>query len=154
MKIVETEVLSAEQKKSLCQLWNNEYPSKLRYNKKEEFDVYLNGLSNTKHYLLIDDTDKIKGWAFTFLRVDEVWFAIILDEQMQGQGKGSLLLEKIKKEEDNLNGWVVDHENDSKQEGEPYISPLLFYVKNGFSVCNGIRIENEKISAVKIKWKR
>jgi hypothetical protein len=29
MKIVETEVLSAEQKKSLCQLWNNEYPSKL-----------------------------------------------------------------------------------------------------------------------------
>jgi hypothetical protein len=36
-------------------------------------------------------------WAFTFLRVDEVWFAIILDEQMQEGGKGSLLLEKKKK---------------------------------------------------------
>jgi hypothetical protein len=37
-----------------------------------------------------------------------------------------LLLEKIKKkEEDNLNGWVVDHENDSKQEGEPYISLVV-----------------------------
>jgi hypothetical protein len=65
MKIVETEVLSAEQKKSsLCQLWNNEYPSKLGIIKKEEFDVYLNGLSNTKHYLLIDDTDKIKGCIY------------------------------------------------------------------------------------------
>jgi hypothetical protein len=47
----------------------------------------------TQNILLIDDTDKIKGWAFTFLRVDEVWFAIILDEQMQDR-VGSLLLEK------------------------------------------------------------
>jgi hypothetical protein len=61
----------------------------------------------------------------------------------KGQGKGSLLLEKKKKEEDNLNGWVVDHENDSKQEGSHMIT-LVVLRQNGFSVCNGIRIENEK----------
>jgi len=154
MEIVEKKVLSLEQKESLCQLWNNEYPEKLSYKKTEEFDMYLNSLSNTKHYLLIVDANKIKGWAFTFLREDEVWFAIIVDDQMQGKGKGSLLLEELKKGKNNLNGWVVDHENDSKQNGEAYISPLLFYIKNGFTICNGTRIENEKISAVKINWNR
>lgn len=154
MEIVEKKVLSLEQKESLCQLWNNEYPEKLSYKKTEEFDMYLNSLSNTKHYLLIVDANQIKGWAFTFLREDEVWFAIIVDDQMQGKGKGSLLLEELKKGKNNLNGWVVDHENDSKQNGEAYISPLLFYIKNGFTICNGTRIENEKISAVKINWNR
>ena len=154
MEIVEKKVLSLEQKEVLCQLWNNEYPEKLSYKKTEEFDMYLNSLSNTKHYLLIVEANEIKGWAFTFLRDDEVWFAIIVDDQMQGKGKGSLLLDELKKGKNNLNGWVVDHENDSKQNGEAYTSPLLFYIKNGFTICNGTRIENEKISAVKINWNR
>ena len=154
MEIVEKKVLSLEQKEALCQLWNNEYPEKLSYKKTEEFDMYLNSLSDTKHYLLIVDANEIKGWAFTFLREDEMWFAIIVDGQMQGKGKGSLLLKVLKKGKNNLNGWVVDHENDSKQNGEAYISPLLFYIKNGFTICNGTRIENEKISAVKINWNR
>ena len=154
MEIVEKKVLSLEQKEALCQLWNNEYPEKLSYKKTEELDMYLNSLSDTKHYLLIVDANEIKGWAFTFLREDEMWFAIIVDGQMQGKGKGSLLLEVLKKGKNNLNGWVVDHENDSKQNGEAYISPLLFYIKNGFTICNGTRIENEKISAVKINWNR
>ncbi|RTY88303.1 hypothetical protein [Flavobacterium sp. RSP15] len=154
MEIVEKEVLSLEQKEALCQLWNNEYPEKLSYKKTEEFDIYLNSLLNIKHYLLIDDANEIKGWAFTFLREDEVWFAIIIDDQIQGKGKGSLLLKELKKRKNNLNGWVVDHENDIKKNKEPYKSPLLFYIKNGFSICNGTRIENKKISAVKINWKR
>jgi hypothetical protein len=79
-----------------------------------------------------------------------VWFAIIIDDQMQRKGKGSLLLEELKKEKNNLNGWVVDHENDRKKNGEAYKSLLLCYIKNGFITCNGTRIENEKISAVKI----
>ena len=33
-----------------------------------------------------------------------------------------------------------------------YVSPLDFYLKNGFTVCKEIRIESEKISAVKIVW--
>jgi GNAT superfamily N-acetyltransferase len=154
MEIVEKKDLSLKQKEALFQLWNNEYPEKLSYKNTDEFDMYLNSLSNTKHYLLIVDANEIKGWAFTFLREEEVWFAIIVDDQMQGKGKGSLLLEELKKGKNNLNGWVVDHDNDSKQNGEAYTSPLLFYIKNGFTICNGTRIENEKIAAVKINWIR
>jgi hypothetical protein len=41
--------------------------------------LYLTTLSKTKHYLLIDEANKIKGWAFTF-RDDEDWFAIRVDK--------------------------------------------------------------------------
>lgn len=154
MKIIHKEDLSLEDKKSLMQLWNTEYPENLNYETIHDFDLYLNGLSDAKHYLLIDDQNKIKGWVFTFLRNNEDWFAILIDSQIQGTGKGSLLIEELKKNNDNLNGWVIDHENGIKQNKEPYKSPLLFYLKNGFTVCSDTRIENEKIAAVKINWKR
>jgi hypothetical protein len=38
-------------------------------------------------------------------------------------------MEELKKNKDSLNGLVVDHENDVKQNKEHYKSPLLFYVK-------------------------
>lgn len=153
MKIIEKEVLSLQDKEVLLQLWNNEYPKQLNYQTMDEFDLYLDGLSEKNHYLLIDDKDKIKGWAFTFLRNDEDWFAIILNQDVQGTGKRSLLINELKKKKDSLNGWVIDHENDVKQNKEKYKSPLLFYIKNGFVICTETRIENEKMSAVKINWK-
>jgi hypothetical protein len=49
-----------------------------------------------------------------FFRDDEDWFAIRVDKNSQGSGKGSLLMEELKKNKDSLNGFV-DHENDVKQ---------------------------------------
>lgn len=153
MKIFRQQVLSSKRKESLLQLWNNEYPASLNHEAIHDFDLYLNSLSDAEHYFLLD-RNKIKGWAFTFLRENEDWFAIIIDSQIQGNGKGSLLIKELKKNNDNLNGWVIDHENEFKNNAAPYKSPLLFYVKNGFTVCSEIRMKNEKISAVKIYWKR
>ncbi|MEN2398522.1 GNAT family N-acetyltransferase [Flavobacterium sp. MC2016-06] len=153
MNIVQKEVLSLQDKEVLCELWNNEYPEKLSYQTIEDFNLYLDGLINTKHYLLIDDENKIRGWAFTFFRDEEDWFAIILDEKIQGNGFGSLLIKELKKNKTILNGWAVDHENDVKRNKEFYKSPLMFYIKNGFTICENSRIENQKISAVKINWK-
>ncbi|KQB41297.1 hypothetical protein [Flavobacterium aquidurense] len=87
------------------------------------------------------------------MREDENWFAIILDHQIQGKGNGSLLMNEIKSKNDCLNGWVVDHENEVKQNGDLYKSPMPFYIKNGFTIIAEKRIENEKMSAVKINWK-
>mgnify|MGYP003611570880 CR=1 FL=1 len=154
MRIIETQVLSLEQKDSLMQLWNNEYPAKLNLKNIEDFELYLNGLSKTKHYLLLDDSDEIQGWTFTFLREDENWFAIILNSEIHGKGIGSLLMNEIKKNNTSLNGWVIDQENEIKHNATFYKSPLQFYIKNDFIICSEIRIENEKLSAVKINWKR
>jgi hypothetical protein len=153
MRIVQKDILSIEEKEVLRELWNNEYPARLHLKTLEDFDLYLDRLSNTKHYLLFDDSDKINGWAFTFLRENENWFAIILDSKIQGKGNGSLLISELKKNNTILNGWVTDHENEVKQNNEVYKSPMLFYMKHDFTILTETRIENEKMSAVKINWK-
>lgn len=154
MKIIKQEILSLEEKEVLREIWNNEYPAKLYLKTPEDFNLYLNGISNTKHYLLIDDSDKIIGWAFTFLRDGENWFSIIVDSKIQGRGNGTFLINEIKKNNTNLKGWVIDQENEVKQNEEIYKSPIPFYIKNGFEVLPDIRIENEKMSGVKIYWKQ
>jgi len=153
MRIVQKEVLSLEEKEVLRELWNNEYPLRLHLKTLEDFESYLNGIVNTKHYLLFDDSNKINGWAFTFLREDENWFAIILDSKIQGKGNGSLLINELKKNNTVLNGWVTDHENEVKRNNEVYKSPMSFYLKNDFTILTETRLENEKMSAVKINWK-
>lgn len=153
MRVVHQNSFSEKEKETLWQLRNNEYPIQFGHETFQEFDVYMNSISEMENYILIDSKNEIQGWAYTFFRDSEIWFSIILNYQFQGKGYGSILLEEIKKNNQNLNGWVIDHENDFKRNKENYKSPLEFYVSNGFSVLNEIRLENEKISAVKINWK-
>lgn len=151
MKVVRIENLSLEEKKVLMHLRNNVFPFQFGHAAFEEFDLYLDSLIEAKHYLLKDE-NQIGGWAFTFFRDQEVWFSIMINNQIQGKGNGTKLIEELKRNNFNLNGWVIDHENDIMQNGEVYKSPLLFYIKNGFNVYQNTRIENEKIKAVKINW--
>ena len=152
MQIIETTSLTPEQKEIICRLWNSEYPASLRFNTVADFEDYLNNLAIITHYLLQNDPGKIEGWAFLFTRDNEKWFVLILDRKVQGQGKGTLLLNKLKEKEQRLNGWVVDHDDYIKLDGQPYLSPLPFYLKNGFTLCSNTRLETEKLSAIKIAW--
>lgn len=154
MKVVQKSVLSETEKKKIWQLRNNEYPLQLGSKTFQDFEMYLDNLKNIKHFFLLDQKNEIKGWAFTFFRDNENWFGFMIDSQIQRKGYGTFLLEEMKNNFDDLNGWVIDHENDKKQNGENYKSPLLFYIKNGFEVFSDFRIENEIISAVKINWKK
>lgn len=152
MEIIETTDLSADQQKAALLLWNNEYPVKLRYHNMAEFNIYLEGLQQVHHFFLVDSLQNIAGWAFTFTRDSERWFAIILGSSIHQKGYGSMLLNKLKEKEPILNGWVIDHDRDVKWNGEKYVSPLPFYLKNNFVTYPDTRIDAEKLSAVKIKW--
>jgi GNAT superfamily N-acetyltransferase len=154
MKIIQARDLTLEQKQTLFELWNAEYPERIGYKDLFEFDNYLNELSGVKHFLLVNELNQIFGWAFAFVREDEDWFGIIIDSKMHGKRFGTLLLDELKRNVSVLNGWAIDHQNDVKRNKEPYLSPLHFYTKNGFIADQNIRMENEKISAVKIRWKR
>lgn len=154
MNIVKTRVLTLEQREEVLKLWNSEYPEKLVYTELSEFENYLDGLFDLKHLLLTDDLNQLMGWAFTFEREDENWFGIIINSKMHHKGFGTLLLNELKNESPVLNGWVIDHQNDVKQNKEIYLSPIEFYLKNDFSVCKNIRFENDKMNAVKIRWER
>jgi hypothetical protein len=151
-KIIIKNELNEQEKQQVLDLWNNEYPEKLSYNNLGEFDHYLKNLHNIKHFLLTDTMNKILGWALTFERENEKWFAIILSEKVQGKGLGRKMLEKLKQVEPVLNAWVIDHNNDLKKYGQTYLSPLKFYEKCGFEIQTSNRLELDKISAVKIKW--
>jgi hypothetical protein len=152
MKIIKQSELKESQKIQILELWNNEYPEKLTFNSIEDFENYLNKLSKQNHYLLLDEKDEINGWATTFARENEKWFAIIISEKLHGKGIGTKILNELKNNENSLNGWVIDHHSDKKNNGNIYTSPLGFYIKNEFKVINEIRLELEIMSAVKIKW--
>jgi GNAT superfamily N-acetyltransferase len=152
MKIITLPTLSHPQKATALKLWNAEYPVGLQMPDMTSFDNFLNTLINPKHYLLINEADGISGWASVFLREVAGCFFIMIDGAIHGKGYGTLLLNELKKDEKQLFGWVIDHNNDIKANGEPYPSPINFYRKNGFTINTDLRLENEQLSAVNILW--
>ena len=154
MEFIKQTKLSETDKREIFDLWNNEYPKKLNYKLFEEFEKYLENLKNQSHILMRNENQNIKGWYFDFIREKERWFVIILDSKLHGQGIGTKILNIAKKKETELNGWVIDHNNYKKKNEELYASPLNFYLKNRFEKISEKRLEIEKISAVKIKWKK
>ena len=77
-----------------------------------------------------------------------------MDSRAQKKGIGKLILNTVKETEDELNGWVIDGAGNLKLDGSEYLSPIEFYKKNGFEILENARLESEKMSAVKIKWKK
>jgi hypothetical protein len=153
MKITETTILTEVQKAAIIGLWNREYPAQLSYKTPEAFNLYLDGLSGKQHLLLSNDADEILGWAIVFERERERWFAIILDRKLHRKGFGTMLLDRVKAGNAQLVGWVTDHERYVKSDSSPYPSPLGFYLRNGFRVEEGTRLELEHLSVVRIDWK-
>ncbi len=152
MKIIKTTNLTKDQKNTFLNIWHNEYPVNLKYNSFSEFENYLKKLNNSTHFILFNDKNQIQGWAYSFSRDKERWFAILLDSKIQKSGYGTILLNKLKNNDNKLNGWVIDHNRDLKKNSEPYISPLAFYLKNDFTCDSAVRLDTEHLSCVKISW--
>lgn len=145
--------LTDEEKEVILTLWNNEYPASISYSGIGDLDAFLDK-TNLRHFLMTDENGNIKGWLAVFDRQTERWFSIIVDSREQKKGFGKMLLDKVKESEQELNGWVVDSAGNLKLDGSEYFSPVGFYKKIGFEILDGERLENGKISAVKIKWKK
>lgn len=153
MDLIEKKNLDDNDKVQISRIWNNEYPISLNFSDSEGLENYLAKLSDPSHFILQDQKGQIVAWACKFERDNGRWFALILDESIHGKGKGTTMLNLIKENEKELNAWVIDKEDSFKINGEVYKSPLNFYLKNDFTICPEIRMENEKMSAVKIIWK-
>jgi GNAT superfamily N-acetyltransferase len=146
-----TQTLNSIQKEIVRQLWNDEYPAQLQLHSMEDLEHYLNGLGKQQHFFIMDGSSTV-AWAFLFEREKEKWFATIVKRSYQGKGLGKYLLNKLKAEEADLNGWVIDHDSCLRKDGSPYSSPLGFYLMNGFDLEAESRLETEKISAVRIRF--
>lgn len=148
MKIFKTKRLTAQQKDHINKLWNEEYPVKLA----NRFELLLDGIADYNHYLIEDEEQNVLAWAVDFVKENETRFSIIVDSKHQGKGLGGSLLNRLKLENKEFYGWVIDHNNDLKNNGEQYQTPIAFYLKHGFEILPEIRIESEMIRAIKIKW--
>ncbi len=152
LKFYSNDSLSPVEKESVMKLWNLEYPAKLAYDRIDDFDSYINGLESPTH-ILVKLNNEIVGWATKFLRNHEKWFAIILSSAIQGHRIGSKVMMQLKANEEVLYGWAIDHNDDSRINGELYLPPLNFYLKQGFEIIKEQRLELPTLSAVKISWK-
>jgi GNAT superfamily N-acetyltransferase len=147
MEIIKTKSLTTKQFDQINHIWNEEYPLKLR----DRFKLLLDGVNDYSHYLIEDTEKNILAWAVNFEKDNEIRFSIIVDKNQQGKGLGVQLVEKLKNDLEEFYGWVIDHNNDKKSNGENYKSPLSFYIKQGFEVLHDNRIETDLLKAVKIK---
>jgi GNAT superfamily N-acetyltransferase len=147
MEIIKTKNLTEHQFNQINSLWNQEYPARL----KDRFAILFEGACDYDHYIIEDNSGNVLAWAANFEKDNEVRFSIIVDNKQQGRGLGTLLVNRLKEELNDIYGWVVDRDDDKKVDGQNYRSPLLFYVKNGFEILSDQRIDNELLNAVKIK---
>jgi GNAT superfamily N-acetyltransferase len=150
MEIIQTKTLSSVQSEQINSLWNSEYPLKL----KDRFSILLEGTTWHKHYLVEDSNHVIIAWAVMFEHSNQIRFSIIVSKEYQAKGLGKLLLDLLKSAHNEFYGWVIDHNSDLKSNGENYISPLSFYLKQGFEIMPNQRIESEMIQAVLVGWKK
>lgn len=153
LEIYSFTILNQVHKDYIYKIWNNEYPVNLAFKSLHDVDTYLNNLIDAKHFFVVDEQNKMQAWAVIFERDYEKWFAIIVDNSFHQLGLGTKILNRLKTFSTELNGWVIDHQNDMKANGESYRSPLAFYLKNEFIQIPEIRLELDKISAVKINWR-
>ena len=149
----EKEELTQEEQKGLLQLWNKEYPTVVGHPSLDSLSDYLKNLEAPRHKL-IKMEGQLMVWFSTFNREGARWFAMIIDERLQGQGLGSQLLSLAKQEHDELLGWATDHDRYTRADGKPYPSPIAFYQKNDFEVLKGQRVEKGQLSAAKIRWRK
>jgi GNAT superfamily N-acetyltransferase len=148
MNILKTNILTPLQSAQINQLWNDEYPLQL----KDRFPILLEGTDRHNHYLIEDVDKNVIAWAVDFEKEKQVRFSIIVSSGHKGKGLGGLLMNKLKTENQEFYGWVIDHNDDLKGNGEHYQSPMSFYLKHGFEILNDQRIDSEMIKAVLIKW--
>jgi len=148
-----TTELDRNEKVAIMGLWNAEYPAALVHSSLSDFENYIESLSRPQHILVKQD-EQIVGWATKFDRDAKRWFVIILSSPIHNRKIGSNLLDRLKYNETELNGWMIDHHQVKKINNCLYNSPLGFYIKNGFHLETNQRLETSNISAVKITWAR
>ncbi|HEY1046134.1 MAG TPA: GNAT family N-acetyltransferase [Bacteroidia bacterium] len=148
MKVICTRTLSSSQFEQINAMWNHEYPLKL----KDRFPLLLEGVDRYEHYLIEDADQNVLAWAVDFEKDEQIRFSIIVSEAHKGRGLGRMLLDRLKENNKEFYGWVIDHNHDVKANGEQYLSPMSFYLKHGFEILTDKRIDSEMIKAVLIKW--
>lgn len=144
--------LSVAEKEDITRLWNAEYPAVIKYGGVADFEAFLDGLTEHRHFLIFGDEGAVDAWLLVFTRDADRWFSIIVNSAVHGRGFGRILIDEARKSEPVLNGWVAADNSLLRTDGSVYPSPLDFYRKLGFAVFDDITLDKNGFRAVKIRW--
>lgn len=137
MIINKTKILTDKQREQINALRDDKYPSKL----KDRFPIHLDGADWYNQYIIEDLNNNTIAWTVDFEKKSQIRFSIIVASIHKGKGLGRMLIEKLRTENEEFYGWVIDHNNDFKLNGEYYKTPMPFYLKHGFEILNDKRID-------------
>jgi len=154
LKIIENTAPGEHTKTQLFELWNREYPEVLQFENFSQYNTYLSGLEKPTHFMIKTEENSIIGWFFCFERDHDNWFGLLVHHQFQNQGLGKTLIKKAQTKYSKLNAWIVKDNIYKMYNGKTYKSPLNFYLKYGFRVVPNKYRKTDKISTIKIQWKR
>ena len=68
MNLIKTKILTEKQIIQINQLWNDEYPIKL----KDRFALLLDGVEIYKHYVIEDAYQNVMAWAVDFEKENQI----------------------------------------------------------------------------------
>ncbi|MCI5055364.1 MAG: hypothetical protein MRY83_04600 [Flavobacteriales bacterium] len=92
---------------------------------------------------------------YSLQEMASVFFQLLLEIQLKKKGIGSHLISFLKKNEEILNGWIVEDDMKYiKRNGEIYLSKIQFYKKLGFEIRYEDKWVTDRITTIKIKWKQ
>jgi GNAT superfamily N-acetyltransferase len=129
-------------------MWNRVYPAHLVHTTIQETETYIENRAAARHMVALKN-DALAAWCCVFEREERQWFVLLVDDPYQRMGLGRHLMKLALDEGTPLNGWVIDHDRDLRADGKPYASPMNFYLKLGFHVCEE-RLRLGQLSAVRI----
>jgi GNAT superfamily N-acetyltransferase len=153
MEIEISKTISNSDQSKIYHIWNVVYPTQVAFIKKNDFEAYLEKAGYKTHYIIRGNNYSVSGWLMTFNRDDERYFVLLVNENMQGNGIGTALINEMKKIENKIAGWIVESDSYFKSDGSLYHSPMSFYKNLGFTMTNEINNKND-FSTTKIIWKR
>ena len=150
MKVYKKPDLARNEFSTIYGIWNSVYPSQAAFSNESGFEEYLGKAGNPTHYCAFFD-NALVGWLMTFDREDKRWFTVLVTPESQGLGVGRELLKKVKKDELEINGWILEEDHYVTSSGNSYKSPRAFYLKNGFEITRESS-ESRGMNFTKIYW--
>lgn len=153
MKIEITKHISIEEQSQIVNIWNAVYPASVSFESMNVFKEFIDNITEKNHFIWRDGGQSVGGWLMTFTRDNVRNFVLLVAENNQGRGVGKMLIEEMKKVENEVTGLVVESDNYVRKNGSIYRSPIDFYKKLGFIVTDE-RVFKHGINTVKVAYSR
>lgn len=145
--------LNEADRNNIFELWNTLYPSQVTFSTYQDFESFLEASKKQLNVVHRNDQGILSGWLMVFERDNKRNFVMLISENHQAKGVGRLLVDEMKKREDQVQGWIVTDSTYVRSDGRLYKSPLGFYKKLGFSITND-QWTKKDLRSTKIIWSK